>query len=295
MLRKLAPALVVPLLVVASCATEAGDATVEVRTGPAAAATLRAAPDAAAEAGTASFRMVMELSVQGIPLTVEATGAFDTDNQRMSMEMDMGAMLDEIASSTGETVPEGFDEPMRFVADGSTMYVQSPLFDVAGGPGGWLSISSEDLGSGSAGLGSYDPSTFLESLRGVKGGPEVVGTEEIDGVETTHYTATLDLRQAVEEAPDDQRALIEAQLGQLGAAEIAVDAWIDGDGLPRRLRMDMGSMFGALGLGAGTDAVMTMDFFDYGVPVDIRVPSPDEVTPFTDVMGTLGGMAGDGA
>ena len=32
---------------------------------------------------------------------------------------------------------------------------------------------------------------------------------------------------------------------------------------------------------------MTMELFDYGQPVDIEVPSADEVTPLTDGLGDL--------
>jgi hypothetical protein len=77
----------------------------------------------------------------------------------------------------------------------------------------------------------------------------------------------------------------------LEGAEIVVDIWIDADGLPRRMTMDMDSMFGALGLDGGT-ATMSIEYFDYGEPVDIDVPSPDEVTPLSEVMGAFGGPFG---
>ena len=35
---------------------------------------------------------------------------------------------------------------------------------------------------------------------------------------------------------------------------------------------------------------MTMELFDYGEPVDIVIPSADEVTPFSEVMGGFGGL-----
>jgi hypothetical protein len=87
---------------------------------------------------------------------------------------------------------------------------------------------------------------------------------------------------------------VEAQLDQLGDAEMPVDVWVDADGLPRRLQIDLGGMVAAMGLDGGS-AVMTIEFFDYGVPVDIEVPSPDEVTPITEVLGGLGGAFGAGS
>jgi hypothetical protein len=164
------------------------------------------------------------------------------------------------------------------------------MFDLLG-RAGWLSLTPEDLGTTAdalgLGAGAYDPSSVLESLRGVSGEPTVVGTDVVRGVPTTHYAATVDLADALAQLPEDQRAMVEAQLGKLGDGAIPIDVWVDDDGLPRRLAMDMGQMLGSLGLGGDVSAVMTMELFDYGVPVDIEVPSPDEVEPMTDLLGGI--------
>jgi hypothetical protein len=296
MKRTLTMALCAPLVLIAtSCASEADDGAVEVRTGAAATQALRAAPDAVGEAGTASVEMVMEMTVQGQDLEMRATGAMDSEAQQMSMELDMGAMFRGLAEQTGESLPEGLDEPMRLVADGTTMYVQMPFAALLGAPSGWLSMDLAEMGAGPdpLGAGAYDLRSTLETLRGTTGEPEVVGTEEVRGVETTHYTATVDLAKALEEAPESARAALE-QLGgsdALDGAELVVDIWIDADGLPRRQTMDMGGAFGAMGLGTGT-ATMTIEYFDYGEPVDIEVPAPEDVTPFSEVMGGFGEALG---
>lgn len=291
MFRKLAPALVAPLLVAAACATEADDAALDVRTGPAAVVALRAVPTAAAEAGSAAFEMVMEMTIEGEPVELVSVGAYDTDAHRMSMEMDMGGLLDRLEATAEEGVPDGLDGPTQIVVDGTTVYLRAPLLDVLGGAGTWLSLSSDDLGATGLGLGtaSYDPSKLLESLRGVTGEPEVVGTEDVRGVETTRYTATLDLAEAVAQAPADQRDLVEAQLQRLGTAEVSVDVWVDADGLARRLQVDMSDALGAAAAGDAR-AVLTIELFDYGEPVDIQVPSPDEVSSLGDGLGFLGDL-----
>ena len=113
------------------------------------------------------------------------------------------------------------------------------------------------------------------------------------GVATTHYEATMDLARALEEAPAHQRARLEEMFEQLGGGddladvEIPVDVWVDDDDLPRRLRMDMGQVLGAAGTRG--EMTMTMDLFDYGEPVDIEIPSADEVTPFSEALGGFGG------
>lgn len=291
MFRKLVPALLAPLLVVAACATEAERDSLRVDTGAGALAAVRGAPATAAEVGTGRFEMVMEIrSPQGPGdvLELRASGAFDNDRQQTAMEIDLGGMLEGL----GEMLPEGFDEPTTVVVDGATAYVRSPMLEVLSGTSGWLSVPPEERGqeAGSLfGAGGSDPSQMLEVLRGVSDDVEVAGREEIRGVPATRYTATIDLAHALEEVPVDQRPRLQAQLDTMteGLGNVPVEVWVDDDGLARRLRIGLDQPSGAAGESiAGS---MTIDFFDYGQPVDIEVPSPDEVTPFTEVMGGLAG------
>jgi len=299
MFRKLAALAAVPLLV-AACADEA-DSALEVKTGDAAVSALRAAPEAVADAGTARMELVMAMTVEGKDLEMVATGVVDSAAQRVQMEMDMGALFEELAAGTDEELPLGIDEPWELVGDGSTMYLRAPVFQMLG-VDGWLSMTPEDMGAtaGSMGLGSgsFDFTQTLESLRGVTGEPEVVGEdEEVRGVPTTHYRATMDLEEALAQAPAEQRERLEAAFeqigssGELGDADVPVDVWIDEDDLPRRVRVEMDSMFAALGLGDGA-MTMTMEYFDYGDDVSIEVPPADEVTPLSEALGGLGAGLG---
>ena len=240
----------------------------------------------------------MEITVDGETAELVATGAYDTANEQMSMSMDMGAMFDQLAAATGEELPfELGDGRMEVVADGDTAYLHFSLIEMLTGSSDWLSMSAEELGAGADGLGlgasATDPTKMLESLRGVTGEPEVVGQEDVRGVETTHYHATMSLADALEKVPEDQRAEVEVALQGLGEAsdvDIPVDVWIDGDGLPHRMTVELGDALETFAPGAS--ATMTMELFDYGEPVAIQVPSPDEVTPFAEVMGGLGGAGG---
>ena len=67
--------------------------------------------------------------------------------------------------------------------------------------------------------------------------------------------------------------------------------WIDADDLPRRVRMEMDGLFASLGMGDG-GATITMELYDYGEPVDIVVPSADEVTPINEALGGFGPLMG---
>ena len=117
---------------------------------------------------------------------------------------------------------------MEVVVDGDTVYMRSSLFEMFAGTTGWLSMSAEDLGADAGGLGlgatTSDPTKILESLRGVTGEPEVVGQEDVHGVDTTHYRATMSLAEALADVPESQRAEVEAALEQLGRGRRRRDA-----------------------------------------------------------------------
>lgn len=299
MSRKIAAALLAPLLLTSlACANESDEATV--LTGDAAVAALRSAPDAAAEAGSGRFEMTMSFDTPDGAFEITATGAYAGD--QMSMEMDLGSAMADMAAASGETVPEGLDEPMRIVVDGTRSYMRFPMLDALTGESGWLSVTPEDMGmaSGALGLGAGadDPAQLLETLRGVADDVTVTGEKEIRGVATTGYHGTIDLDRALAEMPADQRAaaapLLEQLDGSLG--EMPVDVWIDADGLARRMQMNMdGLMAKAMGEAAGGGrASVTIDFFDYGADIEVEVPDASEVTPFSEVMGGLGGVGGQG-
>jgi hypothetical protein len=120
---------------------------------------------------------------------------------------------------------------------------------------------------------------MLDYLRGA-GEVTDEGDEEVDGVATTKYTATIDLEEVMAEVPAAQRERVQAQIDQLGTdlPELPVTAWVDDDGLPRRMEL-------ALDLPQLGAMTMTVSWSDYGEPVSIEVPDAGEVTPAADVLG----------
>lgn len=291
MLRKLAWGLAASLLVAANgCAKPAGDATV--LTGDMAVVALRAAPGAAAAAGSGRFEMTVAVDTPEGVFDIVATGAFAGD--QMTMSMDLGSVLAQAAAATGDTVPDGFDEPMLMVVDGTTTYMRNPMLQALTGGTAWLSLSPEDLGlAGSSfgfGAGGDDPSRLLEALRGVADGVEVVGRDEVRGVLTTHLRATINLAKALEQAPPEQRAVLEAQMEGLDASlsGIPVEVWIDGDDLARRMVLVTEAAVFAPAAAAEGSVTVTIEFFDYGEPVEIEIPPEQDTTPLAEALGGIG-------
>jgi hypothetical protein len=121
-----------------------------------------------------------------------------------------------------------------------------------GGSSYWMK-SSVDEGNDTdrfmPGPNGMSPDRLLNEL--IKSSTKVdkVGSEAIRGVDTTHYRAHLEQTKHETEPP-------------------VVDVWIDGQGLPRRIRATRGS---------GDDFAEVVDLFDFGVPVDVKAPPANEI------------------
>jgi len=108
---------------------------------------------------------------------------------------------------------------------------------------------------------------------------ETVGTEELRGVETTHYYAIVDLLRYEKIAPPAEREKLRSLLGEVveqsGLGKIPVDVWVDELGLVRKLTM----AFSAMQPGTTEHATMSMSFelYDYGKDVEIELPPAAEV------------------
>lgn len=283
MLRTLLRALVVPALLASACAQAADDGAVQVIAATPIEA-LRAAPQRAQAAGTAHFEMTFGVGPDAEAAMV-ASGAIDYDTGRGSVAMEMGGLLG--------ALPAG-DRTIDLLHADGVVYLRVPYLSALTGTDGWLSARPEDLGqdAGSLGFGSgtTDPSQLLETLRGVTDDVTEDGREAVRGVETTRYVATVDLDRALAEAPADERERLAALVDELATdlPAVPITVWIDDDGLPRRLTM-------SLAFGSADDtptATVSIELFDYGEPVDILIPSEDEVTPIDDVLGPLAATFG---
>ena len=210
-------------------------------TGAAAVAALRAAPDAAAEAGTAAFEMVMSMTAAR-PRTrgarrhrrLRRRRAADVDGDGPRRHVRGG-----LAEATGESVPAG---ARRADALRRRRHHRLPPGADARrahghAPAGCRS-TPDDLGesAGSLGLGAGASTrrTMLEVAagRGRRRGA-AAGQEDVRGVATTQYTATVEPgRRAAEPCRPTSASELEAQLDQLGSG----DADVARRGVGRRRR-----------------------------------------------------------
>jgi hypothetical protein len=175
------------------------------------------------------------------------------------------------------------------------LYMQFPSALDSALPAGksWLSINLDRLGHSIAGqslsqlLNSADLGTdMLSSLEGVSAsGITTVGPATIDGVQTTEYSATIDLSKIA--ANDDPE--VRAALERLGAndhlSSVPVQVWIDAQGQVRQTAIQESFTV----KGVPVEAKVTIGLSDLGTPVDVVAPPVDQTVDFSSISGMLAG------
>ncbi len=136
---------------------------------------------------------------------------------------------------------------------------------------------------------------------------EIAGQDNLDGLAVTHVRFTVDAAALAAEASatlgDGDGAMDPLSIGgEFGPDELIFDIWIDGDGLIRRLSLDLGAVMEELmgdsdetesdsfgdAFASLFDLTNVINYYDYGADITIEAPSPDEIVgDFGDLMGPL--------
>ena len=236
------------------------------------AALVTGAVDAATDAKTAKLSGSMTIAFGGKRIDVPIDGAIDFEHQAASLSVDMSKLAGGVMSGAME---------IRMV-DG-TMYMNmgallgSRADSVLHGRD-WVSVDVAAMGGQSS---TQNPADMLQALRGA-GDVRLVGHEEIDGTETDHYRADIDVQKAMEKVPAKDRDLAARGLSDLGSS-FPIDVWIDHDGLPRRFALDIEIP----GQGSVRESI---DYSDYGADVSIEAPPADQVQSMGDFQRVASGV-----
>ena len=119
-------------------------------------------------------------------------------------------------------------------------------------------------------------STLLDALADANADVETLGQEDVRGVPTTHYRATLDLEALSQDLTADEREELFSDVGELDISDFPIDIWIGEDGNVYRysIEVDASTVGGSnefLGMS------MTFEMWDHGADVAIEAPPSDEV------------------
>ena len=237
-MRRVVLALVVVPLVFAACGGKKSAAT---PSDPLAAVKAAAAKTTAA----GSEHLALVASVVTGSQTVSLKGAGDVDTKAH-----LGSM--HATLSTG-SINGALDE----VSKGTALYVKSDLLAPLLPAGKtWIQLDVAKLAKSqgiSSSLFSLDPSESLAQLQSLKDVTKV-GTEQLAGAATTHYTAAIDVSKLPAAAK---------------AGSGTYDVWVGDDGYVHRVRVTIKSK--------SSNATVTSDLSGYGDKVSVTVPPASQV------------------
>jgi hypothetical protein len=263
--------------------TVAGIATTAALSGCGATHAIGGAVDPVAQAATVTghapgYRMSATIDATGATGTVHGTmtGVFDTAHHT-------GAFTQhESVAGQNITIAERLS--------GTTVYMRLPnqqaLARLTGGKP-WIKLDfSRALGAfGLGGLPtqSTNPAQFIDYLRTVGAKTTRIGTATVNGAQTTHYHAVINLDNYPKLFPPARRAAAAKGVTTLetaiGSHTMPMDVWIDSHNLLRRMSFAFGECVQSQHL----TMAMTMNLSDYGQQ---SVPSPPpasqayDLTPF---------------
>jgi hypothetical protein len=246
---------------------------------------LAAAPQRVEKARSSRVQLSIKVESDQLarPITMPGSGEFDYAAKKGRLTMDLSQFL----SAAGQSGPGEVD----VIVDGSVYYVKYPGVVaqslgltrpwVKVGPGSLEKVTGIDVSSLQQ-ANQADPSQTLVYLRAA-GKVERVGSEEIDGVQTTKYHAVIDLARVPEQAPADKREAVrdavEKMREQYGISRLPLDAWFDDKGLPRRMFYAVETQV----QGQKVNTSVSIDLSDYGVAVDVAPPPADQVTDISEL------------
>ncbi|KOV93403.1 lipoprotein [Streptomyces sp. NRRL B-1140] len=218
--------------------------------------------------------------------TVPESGRVEGEaSMRLKPTIAMSMKMTAPDQAAGESVEIRLVDKAMYLGGGAEMAKEMDgkrwlKFDLSG------SDAAKDLDKmGSTSQAEQNPaaeSTFLKGAKDVK----KVGSEKVDGVETTRYTGTVtlaDLRASLKDdkaATRKQREKSIKQYEKLGVDKLTMDMWVDGEDHTKQFRMKGQADKGPMD--------MTITFLDYNKPVTVTAPPAKDVADLSEMFKELG-------
>jgi hypothetical protein len=224
------------------------------------------------------------LSSPSLPqeITISGQGYVNQDDHSGQLTMSFPQVPGAPASLSHATIEMVFKYPV--------IYMKFPKALSSKLPGGkpWMKINVQRAYQGAginlSGLSStneLDPTQYLNYLHGASGHVTDLGHEEIDGVSSTHYRATVQFNRIVAHLPAAQRPSAEAAVRQLqklgGTNSMPIDVWIDGAHRVRREQIGIHEHTN----GTPIDGSVTIDYVSFGPTPATSSPPASQVYDLT--------------
>ncbi len=264
---------VVTALVVLVLAAAAGALVPEVGGGKSAEAAVIDSVNTTMADQTAHVTLNLAVSGPSVHVTGSGTGGIDFGQNAMQLQMTVGV--------------SGQEVQMQAVYVAGSIYEQIPGVGQLIPGKSWVSLDLSSLGASggqsSSALGSGDNPTAMLRLLTQQGntvvplGPSTIGGTPVQGYSVTLDAAAIKAQLAHASLP----SWMATAVSQLNVQNTTLMVYIDGSGLLRRFRLDLTETVATTGKVTVDES---LDLSDYGAPVNITAPPPDQVASFNQFL-----------
>ena len=246
-----------------------------------------------------SARMSLDLTIATPDRTVHVTGTAEYEMQKN----DPTYLAEHLTLQIPSFAPGSPGGEIEMILDqgdvGPVIYIQAPMIMAfLGASTPWVKVDPSELpqtgGNFGAAAGAANPAAMLALM---KDAIQVrrAGSGTIDGVEATHYIATVDLMKVLSRfsdlAPGSDPAQMSPalsstrdELEKLGLLNVPADIWVDGDGYLKQLHVALDVKDPSSSEGATTSIELTLTLSDFGSHFSIAAPPSSQVTDITDLI-----------
>jgi hypothetical protein len=223
-----------------------------------------------------SFSSTLDMKMSGTGAGTISGSFQEQTKPRLLMNVNMNTL-----KIAGENVPGGLQE----ILTGSDLYMKMSLLQQELGKP-WVMVPFSELQKGTGinfnqllqQVQTSDPLVQTQMFTSAKNA-KAVGTQTIDGVQTTHYTGSYSVAAGIAKLPSSMRALVSKQLQTTGISTVQFNAWIDGQHQVRKIEVSEP--------GSSETADVTMQITAIGGQVNITLPAKSQTAtlPASDLKG----------
>jgi hypothetical protein len=240
----------------------------------------------------AALKLASQRTDQQHSAKVEGTTAMGETNSTMSGDMDWadGMRANMTITQKGGAIASspiaGKPLQARYTPDAMFMNLGDEFAAQAGGGKHWVKYAYDVLAEKGGPSGAFlkdqmrntDPARSVQLLIAT-GKVKSVGSEDVKGVEATHYTGTVKVSELAKmqskDLSESDLTGLQKQLEQSGMETETIDLWIDGKDLLVKKREQADSNNGAYN--------STVFYSDYGTAVSVQEPPSSDTVNFEDM------------
>jgi hypothetical protein len=215
-------------------------------------------------------------------ISISGTGKIDFANQNGEFSF---------SDATVGTFSERFITPELYLRPPSSLAAQLPAGKT------WIGVNLNTVDESKLGESlsqvsdsSQASTQTLSYLQGVSSsGVTTVGPATIRGVATTEYKASVDLTKATAHEGTEEQAAVQTLETELHTSTMPVQVWLDAQGRVRQVAyqlsipsaMSSPTVPGSTTVATSSSFTATIDFYDFGTPVDVSAPPANQVVDVT--------------